>query len=386
MRRIGIADLVTASWLFCSKLQNYQPRGDGRGSTNSTSTVVSIKVQVFRVFFLRLTPICTNLTPHVTAFHFPNKLWPNKSPHLEHIFLKTCLSLRHVGTQLLQVHPGKKPPARFTTREPSQTNNHVFFAFSLFYSPSAGTKKMKLTFCSEIFGCIFSLYFSRLLAQCPGGQLRQSPQEKLLHGNYIFSCSRWIWTSDRTVCCGWHGAVTWMARTTASVLAQGSANGVDRFGKDLGTVCRHSSEHGDELDGRNFIPKRDTVSTMNPETGSVGKFTRCYKPASNIVGWFSFLVWHCIVHCLCQWTPTRLQAVTCLYDLAFGIFTNMAKHVFAQGFRAKHWLWFNEFVVLHLGRPGPLHSQSSITKRISIHDFCPAKFRTISAILEKPEL
>lgn len=39
-----------------------------------------------------------------------------------------------------------------------------------------------------------------------------------------------------------------MARTTASVLAQGSANrwrkvsganGVDRFGKDLGTVCRH---------------------------------------------------------------------------------------------------------------------------------------------------
>ena len=63
----------------------------------------------------------------------------------------------------------------------------------------------------------------------------------------LFSCSRWIWTSDRTVCCGWHGAVTWMARTTASVLAQGSANrwrkvsganGVD-FGKDLGTVCRH---------------------------------------------------------------------------------------------------------------------------------------------------
>lgn len=34
--------------------------------------------------------------------------------------------------------------------------------------------------------------------------------------------------------------------------------------------------------------KRDRVSTMNPETGSVGKFTRCYKPAANIVGWFSF--------------------------------------------------------------------------------------------------
>jgi hypothetical protein len=98
------------------------------------------------------------------------------------------------------------------------------------------------------------------------------------------------------------------------------------------------------------------------------------------------LVWHCIVHCLCQWIPTRLQVVTCLYDLAFGIFINMAKHVFAQGFRAKHWSWFNEFVVLHLGRPGPLHFKSSITKRISIHDFFPAKFGTISAILEKPGL
>lgn len=180
--------------------------------------------------------------------------------------------------------PGQKTTSTFYHQRTVPNQQSCIFRAFFVLLPISRNKKMKLTFCSEIFGCIFSLYFSRLLAQCPGGQLRQSPQEKLLHGNYIFSCSRWIWTSDRTVCCGWHGAVTWMARTTASVLAQGSANGVDRFGKDLGTVCRHSSEHGDELDGRNFIPKRDTVSTMNPETGSVGKFTRCYKPASNIVG------------------------------------------------------------------------------------------------------